>query len=145
MPSNIDAYAVDGNGDGVIDLFDLEDAIPSIASYISKHGWKPGMDRAQQHKVVRRYNHSDMYANTVLALSDSTKGYLAKNPQGSQPPKAEAKKSAAPAKKTGAAKSAVKPGTSAASAKPAVQSGKARTDAGKPAASQQKGAKPAAG
>ncbi|MDL2306866.1 lytic murein transglycosylase [Desulfovibrio sp. OttesenSCG-928-C06] len=117
MPSNIDAYGVDGNGDGVIDLFTLEDAIPSIASYISKHGWKPGLDRAERHKIIRRYNHSDMYANTVLALSDSAKAYLVKNPQGSKTPKPEVKKAAEPAKAKATAKAAPKSASKAA-AKP---------------------------
>jgi len=40
MPSNYKHFAVDFNEDGVIDLWNPEDAIGSIANYFSKHGWK---------------------------------------------------------------------------------------------------------
>lgn len=40
MPSTFMAYAVDGNGDGKIDLINnLEDAVNSAANYLSKMGW----------------------------------------------------------------------------------------------------------
>ena len=40
MPSTFMAYAVDGNGDGKIDLINnLEDAVHSAANYLSKMGW----------------------------------------------------------------------------------------------------------
>ena len=44
MPSSWARYAVDGNGDGQIDLFgSAEDAIASVANYFIAHGWTPGM------------------------------------------------------------------------------------------------------
>jgi len=43
MPSSTRAYAVDFDGDGVIDLrASTADAIGSVASFLSKHGWEPG-------------------------------------------------------------------------------------------------------
>ncbi len=43
MPSSTRAYAVDFDRDGVIDLrASTEDAIGSVASFLSKHGWEPG-------------------------------------------------------------------------------------------------------
>jgi membrane-bound lytic murein transglycosylase B len=43
MPSSTRAYAVDFDGDGVIDLrASTADAIGSVASFLSKHGWQPG-------------------------------------------------------------------------------------------------------
>ena len=70
MPSNIALYACDGNGDGKIDLFNVDDAAMSLARYLAKHGWKPGVTRAQQHSLLMKYNHSKVYANTILALAD---------------------------------------------------------------------------
>ncbi len=70
MPSNIAVYGADGNGDGRVDLFDTSDAIASLANYLARHGWKPGLPRARQHKILMAYNHSDVYANTILALAD---------------------------------------------------------------------------
>lgn len=74
MPSNIAVYGADGDGDGVVDLFNPPDAIASLASYLAKHGWKAGIDRAQKHRLLMSYNHSQVYANTILALSDLVEG-----------------------------------------------------------------------
>jgi len=73
MPSNLNTYTADGNNDGIIDLFTPEDAIASLAQYLKKNGWKKGMSRKNQHKVIRRYNRINIYPNTVLALSDRIK------------------------------------------------------------------------
>ena len=44
MPSSIRNFAVDGDGDGRIDLKQSpKDAIASVANFMRKHGWQPGM------------------------------------------------------------------------------------------------------
>ena len=73
MPSNILPYGVDADQDGRIDLFAKPDAINSIANYLREHGWTPGMNRTSRHKVIFTYNHSSVYANTVLAVADKLK------------------------------------------------------------------------
>ncbi len=40
MPSNYKIFAVDFNEDGVVDLWNPEDAIGSVANYFKKHNWK---------------------------------------------------------------------------------------------------------
>lgn len=105
MPSNISHYAVDGDGDGIIDLFTLEDAVPSIANYLKVHGWDGKMTEDKKVKVLKRYNNSTAYANTILALADGVKKH-------DKPVKAKPKKKAA-AKKA-AAKPAAKKQTSTA-------------------------------
>lgn len=43
MPISIEHYAVDGDNDGHIDLRNSnQDAIMSVANYLSKHGWRAG-------------------------------------------------------------------------------------------------------
>lgn len=74
MPSNVLTLAVDGNKDGRIDLFQHEDAISSIANYLKRHGWKPGIDREAAYKVIFHYNRSSYYVNTILAIYDKLKG-----------------------------------------------------------------------
>jgi membrane-bound lytic murein transglycosylase B len=74
MPSNIESLAQDGNNDGKINLFDDADAIASIAYYLKKHGWRPGIDRQKAEKVIYHYNHSQRYVEAVLKVSDLLKG-----------------------------------------------------------------------
>lgn len=74
MPTNIVAYARDGDLDGHIDLFNHADAMASIASYLKRFGWKPGINKTKAKKVVHRYNHSDYYVNTILKISARLKG-----------------------------------------------------------------------
>lgn len=42
MPSSFHHYAVDFDGDGRRDLWNIEDAIGSIANYFAAHGWRRG-------------------------------------------------------------------------------------------------------
>lgn len=74
MPSNIAVYGADGDGDGRVDLFDIPDAVASLANYLARHGWKPGLPRERQHKLLMTYNHAAIYANTILALADVVDG-----------------------------------------------------------------------
>jgi membrane-bound lytic murein transglycosylase B len=73
MPSNVFTYGVDADRDGRIDPFAKMDALHSIANYLRGHGWRPKMDRNDQHRVIFDYNHSTVYANTVLAVADKLK------------------------------------------------------------------------
>lgn len=74
MPSNVFSYGVDGDQDGRINLFTTTDALYSIANYLRGHGWRPGMDRDDKHRAIFGYNHSTVYANTVLAVAEKLKG-----------------------------------------------------------------------
>ena len=69
MPTNVLAFAKDGNDDGQINLFDHPDAIISIASYLKHYGWYPGIDGKKAYKVIYHYNHSQQYVDTILKVS----------------------------------------------------------------------------
>jgi membrane-bound lytic murein transglycosylase B len=73
MPSKIFSFGVDADEDGRIDLFSKPDALHSIANYLQNHGWKGNMNRRSQKKVIFSYNHSTVYANTVLAVAEKLK------------------------------------------------------------------------
>jgi membrane-bound lytic murein transglycosylase B len=73
MPSNVFSYGVDADQDGRINLFAKTDALHSIANYLRGHGWRPGMDRDGERHVIFGYNHSTVYANTVLAVAEKLK------------------------------------------------------------------------
>jgi membrane-bound lytic murein transglycosylase B len=71
MPTKVLKYGVDGNGDGVVDMFVLEDALFSMANYLQEHGWKgPMKSRWRQRRIILRYNYSKPYVNTVMAVAD---------------------------------------------------------------------------
>lgn len=60
IPSSYRAYAVDGDGDGKVNLFEFPDAIASVANYLSRHQWKNNNRQA-----LLRYNNWGFYADLV--------------------------------------------------------------------------------
>lgn len=94
MPSNLSVYGADGNGDGVVDLFVVPDAVASLSNYLVRHGWKAGIPREKQHTVLKTYNRIDIYANTILALADAIRGVELPLPKPAPP----VRKKAAPAR-----------------------------------------------
>lgn len=68
IPSTFRKYGVDGNGDGRKDPFDMADAMASIGSYLRKSGWREDGDEQRLRTAIWRYNHSDIYVNTILKL-----------------------------------------------------------------------------
>lgn len=75
LPSNIKRYGFDGNGDGKIDLFQHEDAIASIASYLKAYDWREDNSYKKKKEIIRKYNPSDYYATTVLQLAERLTHY----------------------------------------------------------------------
>ncbi len=70
LPSSLKNCGADGDGDGKVDLFTHPDAIFSIACYLQKSGFQP-KNRSTWRRAVLRYNNSDAYADTILALANS--------------------------------------------------------------------------
>ncbi len=63
MPTSWQTYAVDGDGDGKIDLLtNLKDGIFSVANFLKEHGWKTGHAML----VPIEFNHKD-HLDTLLA------------------------------------------------------------------------------
>ena len=53
------AYAVDGNGDGVIDLFNMDDAVMSAGNFLKIHCWRNN-DPLAEKNALRSYNREAM-------------------------------------------------------------------------------------
>jgi membrane-bound lytic murein transglycosylase B len=68
IPSTWKAYASDGNGDGIDDPFNINDAALAAARYLCAAGGDLGT-AAGQSRAVLAYNHSDEYVAEVLALA----------------------------------------------------------------------------
>lgn len=58
------AYGVDGNGDGIANVYDPIDAIHGAANYLCATG---AGDPARLRKAIWHYNHAEWYVNKVLA------------------------------------------------------------------------------
>ena len=74
LPSNIEHYGRDGDGDGRIDLFNHPDAIASVAYFLRAHRWGKAQGEKEKKKVILYYNRSTYYADTVLTLAQKLNG-----------------------------------------------------------------------
>lgn len=70
MPSNVERLGVDGDQDGVVDVYAPADAVHSVAKFLHKAGWKAKLSRKRKISVIKRYNPDYFYAITVLAVAD---------------------------------------------------------------------------
>ena len=73
--------AVDGDGDGTIDLFSGDDAIMSLAHFLVLHGWDDRLEHQQ--KAVYSYYGKDphkYYMKAVLAYAQAENAYLLDHP-----------------------------------------------------------------
>ncbi|GAA2872137.1 hypothetical protein GCM10010517_32480 [Streptosporangium fragile] len=75
MPATWKAYGVDGDGDGVADIWSPYDAVPSAANYLCANGAGQGGKKLE--KAIWFYNHSWSYVAKVMAIS---RGYAAAYP-----------------------------------------------------------------
>jgi membrane-bound lytic murein transglycosylase B len=71
LPSSYLNWAVDGDKDGHINLFDIDDAIYSVANYLKDNGW--GNSSKLKRTSVFRYNNSNDYVDAVFTLADKIK------------------------------------------------------------------------
>ncbi len=71
LPSSYLSWAVDGNGDGTIDLYSIDDAIFSVANYLRANGW--GDELQQKRAAVYHYNNSQAYVDAVLTLASKAR------------------------------------------------------------------------
>jgi len=69
LPSSYLRFAIDGNGNGKVSLYEPADAIMSAANYLAGHGWRSGLSTAKQRRVLWAYNRSDAYIDTILSLA----------------------------------------------------------------------------
>ncbi len=76
IPSSIKNFAVDGNGDGTIDMQDPRDAIPSIAHYLAINHF-----RRSKRASIWNYNRNLEYVRQVLTYAARIKRKIAAHTQ----------------------------------------------------------------
>lgn len=69
MPTSAVRLARDGNGDGVADLFVVDDALESMGNYLQKAGVGGQTSEAALREALFRYNRSHTYVNTIMAVA----------------------------------------------------------------------------
>ncbi len=69
MPRTWAAYGVDGDGDGVKDIWSPYDAVPGAANYLCANGAGQGGEKLR--KAIWFYNHSWSYVDKVLGLAEA--------------------------------------------------------------------------
>ncbi|MER7130833.1 lytic transglycosylase domain-containing protein [Streptosporangium saharense] len=69
MPATWKVYGVDGDGDGVSDIWSPYDAVPGAANYLCANG--AGQGGRKLEKAVWFYNHSWAYVNKVLSTAQA--------------------------------------------------------------------------
>jgi len=70
MPTSAVAYGLDGDGDGIVDLFSTADALHSLCNFLQLHGWRDDLSREEQLAVLFKYNRDHVYGRTVLAIAE---------------------------------------------------------------------------
>jgi membrane-bound lytic murein transglycosylase B len=71
LPSSFQRWAVDGDGNGKINLEGPADVIASTANYLKQHGWVLGIQSPENRKAVYDYNNSQIYVDTILKVAES--------------------------------------------------------------------------
>jgi membrane-bound lytic murein transglycosylase B len=65
IPSSYRRWAVDGDGDGKVNLFTLADALHSIANYLKEFHWRQERWDRRNKRAIYAYNHSWGYVKLV--------------------------------------------------------------------------------
>lgn len=68
LPRSFLRFGRDGNGDGRVDLFLIDDAALSAAEYLRAHGWERSATPADKRAALWAYNRSRAYGDAVLGL-----------------------------------------------------------------------------
>ena len=69
LPSSFLNYALDGDGDGRVDLFVFPDAAFSAANYLKRHGWRRDYDIERNKKAIFSYNPCPNYVKAIVVYA----------------------------------------------------------------------------
>jgi len=71
LPGNVLRYGVDGNGDGLVDLTNLNDALASTANFLRQKGWQPGQGYQEgepNFAVIEQWNAATVYQQAIAIM-----------------------------------------------------------------------------
>ena len=67
LPHTVDLLGYDGNGDGIVDPFEKDDAIFSAANFLAQNGWREDKTEA----LGKYYGSPEGYPRAVLAYAEA--------------------------------------------------------------------------
>jgi len=77
LPKSVLNFAVDGNGDGKIDLKNQSDALASTANYLRAYGWRPGAGYKPgqpNFAVIQAWNAASVYQQAIAITASEIDG-----------------------------------------------------------------------
>jgi len=77
LPKSILLYAVDGDGNGVIDLNSRADALASTANFLRGHGWQPGagyQPGQPNYAAIQGWNAAGVYQQAIAIIGRQIDG-----------------------------------------------------------------------
>jgi lytic murein transglycosylase len=77
LPGNAYTYGVDGNGDGVVDLYNQADALATTANFLKRKGWKPGkgyQEGEPNFAVIKQWNAAKVYQQAIAIMGAKIDG-----------------------------------------------------------------------
>jgi membrane-bound lytic murein transglycosylase B len=72
LPGNVILYAVDGNGDGKIDMNNITDSLASTANFLRQKGWQPGLGYQEgepNFAVIQQWNAAGVYQRAIAIMA----------------------------------------------------------------------------
>ena len=78
MPFNLATYGTDGNEDGVVDLYDVRDAVFTAAKFLRDHGYRRMSASSHYRAIARFYGSKGFYPTTTLAYAPLVRKHLGK-------------------------------------------------------------------
>jgi peptidoglycan lytic transglycosylase B len=79
LPFSVREYGVDGNGDNIVDPFQMEDAIVSAANFLAQHDWEEDPAEA----LAQYYGSREGYVRAVFAYAGALRAGTAAPPASS--------------------------------------------------------------
>jgi len=71
LPGNALAYGIDGDGDGMVDFYNMTDALASTAHFLREKGWKPGkgyQEGEPNFDVIKQWNAATVYQQAIALM-----------------------------------------------------------------------------
>lgn len=69
LPSTFLKFGHDGDGNGIVSLYNEIDAAWSVANYLSSMGYRSDLPYEKKRRIVWHYNHSDAYVDSVFDVA----------------------------------------------------------------------------